>query len=102
MAFHELATNAAKYGSLSRKGGSVAVNWTVEQAPPRLCVEWAEQGGPAVKPPTRSGFGRLLLERALAADLHGEVALEFAADGVRCRLAVPLEDRQASDTTIAA
>ena len=91
MAFHELATNAAKYGSLSAKCGTVSVSWTVEEA--RLRIVWSEQGGPAVAPPQRSGFGRLLLERALAADLRGEVQLDFAADGVRCTLSLPLDER---------
>ena len=96
MAFHELATNAAKYGALSAKCGTVAVGWTVEEA--RLRIVWSEQGGPAVAPPQRSGFGRLLLERALAADLHGEVQLDFAPEGVRCVLTVPLEPQAGVET----
>jgi hypothetical protein len=45
-----------------------------------------------VKAPTRSGFGRLLLERALAADVGGEVRLDFAGEGLHCQIAVPLGD----------
>lgn len=94
MAFHELATNAAKYGSLSVRNGAIEVDWTIELAPRRLSVRWVEKGGPGVKPPKRSGFGRLLLERALAADLDGDVKLEFVAEGVRCALTVPLESER--------
>ncbi|HWA20355.1 MAG TPA: HWE histidine kinase domain-containing protein [Devosia sp.] len=89
MAFHELATNAAKYGALSRPGGMLRVGWRLDGD--ALQVEWAEAGGPPVSPPSRSGFGRLLLERALAADLKGSVRLEFPETGLTCRLAVPLE-----------
>jgi PAS domain S-box-containing protein len=89
MAIHELATNAAKYGALSLKGGRVGVVWEV--AGDHLAIHWAEAGGPPVKVPRRSGFGRLLLERALAADLKGEVRLDFAPTGLRCDIIVPLD-----------
>jgi hypothetical protein len=44
-----------------------------------------------VVPPRRTGFGRLLLERALASDLNGNVALNFAEPGLQCEITVPLE-----------
>jgi len=88
MAFHELATNAAKYGALSVKG-TVKVSW--HKAPDgTFAVEWAEQGGPPVAAPQRSGFGRLLLERALAADLKGAVTMDFRPEGLVCRITLPL------------
>jgi PAS domain S-box-containing protein len=90
MAFHELVTNAAKYGALSTKSGVVNVDWEVHPDR-RLTIRWAETGGPAVTPPRRSGFGRLLLERALASDLRGQVKLDFAEDGLRCEIDVPLD-----------
>jgi PAS domain S-box-containing protein len=88
MAIHELMTNAAKYGALSTKSGRVEVVWRVE--PKHLVIEWVETGGPPVSEPSRSGFGRLLLERALATDLRGEVRLDFAESGLRCNIVVPL------------
>jgi PAS domain S-box-containing protein len=91
MAFHELATNAAKHGALSTKNGVVGVAWEVTRAPSELRIRWTESGGPSVRPPTRSGFGRLLLERALAADLQGKVELSFAETGLLCDITVPLE-----------
>src|SRR5690606_11259771 len=84
MAFHELATNAAKYGALSVEDGFVEVGW--ERQGDDLVVLWSESGGPAVEPPQRSGFGRLPLERAIAADLGGRAELDFATDGLRFRL----------------
>ena len=91
MAFHELATNAAKYGALSAPAGKVDVAWRDQDG--LLVVDWTEAGGPAVEAPKRAGFGRLLLERALAADLRGSVALGFRPSGVVCQISLPLEQR---------
>jgi PAS domain S-box-containing protein len=95
MALHELATNAAKHGALSSKCGSVNVAWQVDPRDRRLRIRWTEAGGPNVTPPARSGFGRLLLERALASDLGGEVQLHFDEDGLKCAIAIPLDDHVA-------
>jgi PAS domain S-box-containing protein len=92
MAIHELATNAAKYGALSLKTGRVDVAWEVDRARNALKIRWSEAGGPAVAPPERAGFGRLLLERALASDLKGKVKLDFAASGLRCAIELPLAE----------
>ncbi|MFD2347678.1 PAS domain S-box protein [Sinorhizobium terangae] len=89
MAAHELATNAAKHGALSVKAGRVSVDWTVDPTDHRLCIRWRETGGPSVSPPSRNGFGRLLLERVLASDLGGDVRLEFASKGLNCTIDVP-------------
>jgi PAS domain S-box-containing protein len=89
MAFHELTTNAAKYGALSSKDGLIEIGWEfVGEDEVRL--SWIESKGPAVEPPVRSGFGRLLLERALASDLSGSVELSFPEEGLRCVIAFPL------------
>jgi two-component sensor histidine kinase len=95
MALHELATNAAKHGALSSKRGAVDVAWQIDPADRQLRIRWSESGGPPVSPPVRSGFGRLLLERALASDLGGEVQLAFDEDGVKCAIAIPLDEHVA-------
>jgi two-component sensor histidine kinase len=95
MTIHELATNAAKHGALSTKAGSVDVAWQVDSENRQLRICWTESGGPAVSPPRRSGFGRLLLERALTSDLGGDVELDFAEDGLRCAIAIPLDEHLA-------
>lgn len=92
MAFHELATNAAKHGSLSTKSGSVSVTWEIAPSNSEIEIRWIESGGPIVVPPRRSGFGRLLLERALASDLKGAVQLDFAEPGLQCVIALPLAE----------
>jgi two-component sensor histidine kinase len=56
-----------------------------------LQLSWRERGGPAVKPPLRSGFGRRMIEGAVAHDLAGEATLTFAPHGVACEISVPLE-----------
>jgi PAS domain S-box-containing protein len=92
MAIHELTTNAAKYGALSCDAGFVEIEWTLDRNSDELMLIWVESKGPAVRIPTRCGFGRLLLERALAADLKGQVLLDFAISGLRCTVTLPLAD----------
>jgi PAS domain S-box-containing protein len=92
MAFHELATNAAKYGAFSVKEGLVEVSWDIVGPGEQLYISWVESGGPAVSQPDRTGFGRLLLERVLASDLGGTVELDFAETGLRCTIILPLRE----------
>ena len=94
MVLHELATNAAKYGSLSRPGGQVAVAWDIagDSGPGQLRLHWAESGGPRVEPPVRRGFGSTVIERSLAYQLGGTVELAFRPEGVHCRIELPLTD----------
>lgn len=68
--FHELATNAAKYGALSVPEGRLTISW--ERSNDRLEIHWTEAKGPRVDPPTRCGFGSRLLKRAMK-PYHGEV-----------------------------
>jgi two-component system CheB/CheR fusion protein len=96
LAVHELATNALKYGALSRPAGRIAISWRVmnTNAGPKLTFEWRERGVAVVDPkPTRTGFGRDLIERGLPYDLPGSAtALSFAPGGVQCRIEIPLND----------
>lgn len=85
LAFHELATNAAKYGALSTETGQIWVRMQMADDAP-LTIEWRETGGPPVKAPDRNGFGSFLLERILPNDLNAKVNLEYNKDGVRCRI----------------
>lgn len=89
MAFHELATNAAKYGALAVTAGHIGITWDVV-AGGTLEIVWTESGGPVVAAPSRNGFGRILLERALTAELHGTVAMQFAPVGLTCTIRFPL------------
>ncbi|MGZ6020215.1 MAG: PAS domain-containing protein [Phenylobacterium sp.] len=91
--FHELATNAAKYGALGGGGrGQVEVGWRIggDAGAEELEIDWRETGGPPVVAPTRRGFGSRLIERSLQGQLGGEATLDYAPDGVRCRIRLPL------------
>ena len=93
LAFHELMTNAAKYGALSVASGRVAISWEVKSGDGGrgLLFRWEEKGGPSVARPVRMGFGRMLLERSLAYDIEGEVTLDFRAEGLACEAFIPFE-----------
>jgi light-regulated signal transduction histidine kinase (bacteriophytochrome)/CheY-like chemotaxis protein len=88
LAIHELATNAAKYGALSAPGGRVAIRWSLTQQA-GLVLSWTESGGPAVRQPTRRGFGSTLIERALAMETDGQATLRYLPGGVVCDVALP-------------
>ena len=90
LVLHELATNAMKHGALGVSGGRVDVVWRMRRK--RFRLSWRESGGPAVPPPARRGFGSSLLERAVAYELQGQAALEFATKGVRYALDAPLRN----------
>ncbi len=97
LALHELATNAAKYGALSRPDGKVDVTWGTNgpASDPALQFAWRESGGPAVAPPQRRGFGSRLIESALSADFGGTVTIDFAPAGVVCSFETKLRDLRA-------
>ena len=95
MAFHELATNAAKYGSLSNADGRLDVLWTIDRSRKESVVEliWNERGGPPVAPPERRGFGSRLLEQGLARELDGEVSLRYEPKGLKGRIRLPISHK---------
>jgi PAS domain S-box-containing protein len=98
LAFHELATNALKYGSLSNISGRVDIDWDLAAEADRrqLSVRWRESGGPPVAPPAQRGFGSRLIERSLSAEQGGGVEVEYAAEGLTCKMTVDLPTPSAS------
>jgi PAS domain S-box-containing protein len=92
LAFHELATNAAKYGALSTTKGRVKIFWEVDPVaePKEILLQWRESGGPAVERPSRKGFGSMLIERVLAYEAEGDAKLEFLPTGVAFVFRLPL------------
>ncbi|WP_062018387.1 PAS domain-containing protein [Aureimonas sp. AU4] len=84
LAIHELATNAAKYGALSTKDGSVSIMWKIDgPANDRFELCWEESDGPAVVAPARRGFGSRVLERALPLELNGTATTDYRPTGLR-------------------
>ncbi len=89
LALHEFATNAAKYGALSARGGQVSVAWGT--GADTLTLDWRESGGPAVAgPPSRRGFGSVMTERVIRNEFGGTLDLDYAAGGLSCRITLPL------------
>ena len=86
LVFHELATNAAKYGALSTTDGRLDISWT--QVGDNVVVEWVESGGPPVSKPSRRGFGSSLIERSLDG-FGGSAKIDFTPSGVVCRIRFP-------------
>lgn len=87
LVFHELATNAAKYGARSTEEGSVDIQCTA--ADDVLKIVWRESGGPKLdKAPERIGFGTRLAQMSIEQQLGGEIAREWARDGLRVTLTV--------------
>ncbi len=92
IAFHELATNAVKYGAFSNDAGTIRIDWTVvaEESGNRVIIRWLERDGPKVTPPTGKGFGSWVLERGIAHELGGKVTLEYLTEGVACTIDIPI------------
>jgi two-component sensor histidine kinase len=90
--FHELATNAAKFGAISLKAGRVSVRWNFIRnghAQNWLSIQWEESGGPNVVPPTRSGYGTSVVLELIPYEFGGTVNLTHNPEGVRCKLEFP-------------
>ncbi len=89
LAIHELATNAAKYGSLSVAAGRLEVSWRMIDND-RAQIDWREYGGPPVPAERGQGFGMELIVKIVAHELQHPVDLRFEATGVSCTLVVPV------------
>lgn len=93
MAIHELATNAAKYGSLSTTQGKVVIRWCLVDTNGRdmVRIHWIESGGPPVEQPDRKGFGTRLMQHSFRGDFGGSVALNYLPEGFQCVMEIPAE-----------
>ncbi len=86
--FHELATNAAKYGALSRTGGRVDLATRREED--RFILTWIETGGPPVsEAPTRTGFGSSLASLSVEGQLGGRLVRDWRPEGLRILVDLP-------------
>lgn len=89
LALHELAANAEKFGSLSNPDGGILIKWDFCDEAKKLKLTWEESGGPEVHTPSRSGFGRAMLEGVVGKALAGDVKLSFPVKGVHCEIVIP-------------
>lgn len=85
LALHELATNAIKYGALSMDGGRVMLDWR-KRPDGGFALDWTEIGGPPVQPPTRTGFGAVLLDRVTGRELGGVGKISYPREGLRAHI----------------
>lgn len=97
LVFHELATNAVKYGALSVPGGRVALTGHAMPVDGGggLRVEWREMGGPPVRAPEERGFGLRMIVEATEYQHAGRVELDWREEGLICRLGLPLAKAKA-------
>ena len=87
MAFHELSTNALKYGALSDVKGTVEASWSISNGTFNLA--WRERGGPVPKAKSKSGFGKMVLEQLMPAAIEGSAKLTSTPNGIEWILAAP-------------
>ena len=81
LVIHELATNSAKYGSLSVASGTLDVSCNGHDD--EVAIVWTERGGPSISAPAAlEGFGSKLIHRSMAAQLGGTIAFDWSEEGV--------------------
>lgn len=88
MLLHELTTNALKYGALAADAGQIVLRGRVDRED--YVLTWEERGGPAVEgPPTRQGFGTLMVQRAANMQLGASFDYQWERRGLRLTLRIP-------------
>lgn len=90
LCFHELATNALKYGALSQPGGCVRLAWAVSAGDATLTIQWTESGGPPVNEPSKSGYGTTYLRSALRSVFGAAPVVLYRPDGLHFAISGPL------------
>lgn len=92
MVFHELASNAAKYGAFSTSNGVVKVQWDLpEEGGLRILrLQWQEQHGPIIQSARKEGFGTFLLPSIIEDDLGGKLDMIFTRDGLHLIACIPV------------
>ncbi|WP_375196973.1 PAS domain-containing protein [Sphingobium sp.] len=85
--FHELATNAAKYGALSVPEGRIRLQ--VEREAADIRIDWREEGGPPAVPATSQGFGSRLMQLSIERQLGGRIVRDWRPEGLSLSLWIP-------------
>lgn len=91
LVFHELTTNALKYGAFSNPRGCVNVQWAFEadDGGEVLRLTWREEKGPPVIPPDKTGFGSRLIDITLSQEVEGACDIDYAKTGLVCTMRLP-------------
>lgn len=92
LTFHELATNALKYGEAGNSVSGLKVGWTVQRqgSSPHLQLTWRETGNMAIEKPDKTGFGTKLIDMNITRELYGTISRDFRSDGLLVRIDIPL------------
>lgn len=93
MVFHELATNAAKYGAFADASGTLEAVWDLPQSSDaRLHIQWTEDKCSPLEPPRRLGFGSKLIRSLIEQQLGGSLTTVWGPSGLQCVLSIPKEN----------
>jgi CHASE1-domain containing sensor protein/two-component sensor histidine kinase len=92
LTFHELATNALKYGEAGNSVDALKVEWRVEGPADKrtLVLTWRERGQTNGGAPTRTGFGTKLIDMNITGELHGTIGRDFRPEGLTVSIRIPL------------
>jgi two-component sensor histidine kinase len=86
--FHELATNAAKYGALASEHGRIEISVTLSEG--YATIVWVEMGGPEIPlAPVKVGFGSTLVKLSVDKQLGGSIRHEWLSGGLRATIMIP-------------
>ncbi|ODT08587.1 MAG: histidine kinase [Mesorhizobium sp. SCN 65-20] len=91
LTFHELATNALKYGESDITGGCLRVDWRLRGTgrTKRLVLNWSERNGKGLAAPQKTGFGTKLIDMNITRELGGRIERSYAEDGLRVEIDIP-------------
>src|SRR4029450_8245356 len=94
LTFHELATNALKYGEAGNSDGTLDVEWQVRRTGKQrtLALSWRERGRSGFSAPSKTGFGTKLIDMNITRELGGTIVRDFHDDGLRIDIEIPLSD----------
>lgn len=94
LTFHELATNALKYGEAGNSVGALKVDWSFEGrgAGRMLVLNWREAGQKQLEAPAKTGFGTKLIDLNVTRELRGTISRDFRADGLTVEIRIPPPD----------
>ena len=90
LTFHELATNALKYGEVGNSPDTLEVEWRLKEQGKRLALTWRETSNVPVAPPEKPGFGTRLIDMNITRELGGTILRDYRADGLEIKIEIPL------------
>lgn len=93
LTFHELATNALKYGEVGTSADALKIEWKLDSAARRLLLTWRETGGKPVRPPEKPGFGTRLIDLNITRELKGTIRRDYRDCGLLIEIDVPLDGK---------